>query len=304
MPFRKLIKTARSFRASIPANARANERMLVNQGRILADLHQAKSALPQLYQYAFSVFSQFGEDGIIQRLTDLVEIKSKTFIEFGVEDFSEANCRFLMLKDNWRGMVLDGSSANIKRLMTSDIAWRHDLQAVCAFIDRDNVAELLASSGFEEDLGILSVDVDGVDYWLLEAITNFRPRILIVEYNGAFGSDRAITVPYRPDFFRTKAHFSNQYFGASLAAFYRLAKARGYALVGTNDAGGNAFFVRQDVMVPELQDLTPAEAFMPTLFRDSRDERGQLTLLRGDERLQVMKGLPVVNVITGEMESL
>src|SRR6266404_3901671 len=139
------------------------DELKINQGLILS-LMQREQRSKNLRDYEFKVFSQWGEDGIIQHLTRALEIKNKTFIEFGVESFFEANCRFLMMKDNWSGFVIDGSSKNIKRLKNSYFYWRYDINAVEAFITKENINELLLRSAFDEDIGILSIDIDGNDY--------------------------------------------------------------------------------------------------------------------------------------------
>ena len=275
----------------------------INQGLILANLNRQKSS-SNLRDYEFKVFSQWGEDGIIQHLISSIEIKHKTFIEFGVEDFFESNCRFLLMKDDWKGFVIDGSAANMKRLQSSYFYWKHHLIAKEAFVTKDNINNLLLESGFDEDLGILSVDIDGVDYFVLESIISYKPRILIVEYNAVFGPDRKISVPYKADFFRTTAHHSNLYFGASLAAMTHLAEKKGYALVGAGSTGGNAFFVREDLLNDRVQRRTTSDVFKYSNCRESRDEAGNLTYLTGRERLDAIKGLPVVNVETGLLETL
>lgn len=275
----------------------------MNQGIILETLNRQKMSR-DLSDYEFRVFSQWGEDGIIQHLISSIEISNKTFIEFGVEDFVESNCRFLLMKDDWKGLVIDGSETNIKRLQSSYFFWKHHLIAKQAFVTKDNIDNLLVESGFDEDLGILSVDIDGVDYFILESIASYKPRILIVEYNPVFGPDRKISVPYKADFFRTEAHYSNLYFGASLAAMAHLAERKGYALVGVGSMGGNAFFVRDDLLNDRVQRRTIKEVFKYSNFRESRDETGALTYLTGEDRLQAIKGLPVVNVETGFLESL
>ncbi|MFZ4689713.1 MAG: hypothetical protein ACOYLS_10795 [Polymorphobacter sp.] len=277
--------------------------ILVNQGRILAELNRARPAAP-LAAHEFKVFSQWGDDGIIQRLIAEVPIADDCFIEFGVEDFSESNCRFLMVKDNWRGFVIDGSADNMARLRAFPWFWQHDLQACAGFIDADNIDDLLARSGFGPDIGLLSVDIDGMDYWVLSAISVVRPRIVVVEYNAVFGAERAISVPRDDSFVRGRAHSSNLYFGASLAAFAHWADGAGYALVGTNSTGLNAFFVREDVRPASLPGLSVAQAFTASRFRESRDAQGSLSYLTGDARLAVIAGLPVVNVVTGALESL
>ena len=286
--------------------ARQGERLdeiKINQGLILSAMNEQRQS-KCLRDFEFEVFSQWGEDGIIQHLTRVVDIRNRTFIEFGIGDFSESNCRFLLMKDNWKGFVVDSSRADIQRLKSSYYYWKYHIDAVEAFITRDNIDELLSKSGFEEDLGILSIDIDGNDYFILEAIRSFRPRILICEFNAVFGPDRAISVPYEPGFNRTDKHHSNLYFGASLAAMTALAARKGYALVGTNSIGSNAFYVRNDLLNERLDVLTAAQAYTPSNVRESRDERGELTCLTGDARLTLIRGMPVLNVETNVVERL
>src|SRR4051812_44796447 len=227
-------------RSLVPASLmRDIEAQRIGQGRILTELNRGKPAQP-LSDSEFQVFSQWGEDGMIQKLIQHVPIAHRTFIEFGVEDFVEANCRFLMINNHWRGYVLDGAQARIGQLNKSEWLSRYELRAACEMITRENINDLLQVSGFDADLGLLSIDVDGIDYWLFEALTAYSPRILVVEYNSLFGPTRKITVPYDPAFRRRDKHYSELYFGASLAAWNHLAEARGYALVGAESAGVNA----------------------------------------------------------------
>jgi hypothetical protein len=297
-----LAKLKEIFRNILCENVRLDE-LKVNQGILLAQINENKRST-KLTDYAFKIFSQWGEDGIIQYLIRVVEIRYHTFIEFGVEDFTESNCRFLLMKDNWSGYVIDGSSKNIERLRNSYYFWKHDLVAINSFITRENINDLILESGFSEDIGILSIDLDGIDYYVFETIRSINPRILICEYNAVFGVTRKISVPYDPDFNRRRKHFSNLYYGASLSAITFIANRKGYSLVGINPAGSNAFFVRNDLVNERVEILSPGEAFLPSQFRESRDEAGNLTFLAGDERLKLIKGLPVMNVETGNIEPL
>lgn len=190
------------------------------------------------------MFSQFGDDGIIQYLEHVLGIgpAHKVFIEFGVQDYTESNTRFLLLSDNWRGLVLDGSRAHVDCVRCDPISWRHDLTAAHAWIDRDNINDLIAIHGCAGEIGLLSIDLDGNDYWVWEAIRVVDPIIVVAEYNAVFGSRHAVTVAYDPQFDRTKAHDSNLYWGALLPALHFLAAKKGYAFVGTNSAGNNAYF--------------------------------------------------------------
>lgn len=271
----------------------------INQGRILTSaLSSQKSS--NIADYEFKIFSQWGEDGIIQFLVSNLAISNKTFIEFGIEDFSESNCRFLMMKDNWSGFVIDGSIDNINQLKSSYYYWQYDLTAECSFITKENISDILEKSKFNKNVGILSVDLDGIDYHVYEALEHWNPSILIFEYNGVFGSELPVSVPYAADFVRRNAHFSNQYWGASLPAFDQLAQKRGYALVGVNSVGSNAFYVKRGLLNEVVREVSLKDAFREASFRDSRDHRGELTFLTGAERRAIVHDLPLVNVVTGE----
>lgn len=178
-------------------------------------------------EIGFCVFSQSNEDGLIQYLINHMEIPNKTFVEFGVENYLQSNTRFLLLHNNWSGLVLDGSKENIEYVKRDLIYWIHDLEAVAAFITKDNINDLISKRGFDEEAGILSIDIDGNDYWVWEAITCIRPYIVICEFNPIFGSNTTISIPYRPDFSRDKAHSSGLYWGASLGVYVALGKKKG-----------------------------------------------------------------------------
>lgn len=271
----------------------------INQGRILAALNRDAS-YQSLEGYSFKVFSQWGEDGIIQLLAESVNIKNRTFIEFGVEDFSESNCRFLLMKDNWRGFVVDGSPKNVQKIKDSYYFWQYDLQAEASFIDRDNADGILARSGFDPEVGILSVDIDGVDYHVLERLGRWKASIIIVEYNSIFGHNRPVSVPYEPMFWRGRAHHSNLYYGANLPAFDYLLTIRGYALVGVNQQRSNAFYVRRELLNDRVRAADIGQFLHDSTFRESRNEGGGLTHLAMADRQRLVANLPVVDVRTGE----
>jgi hypothetical protein len=249
----------------------------------------------------FQVFSQFGEDGILQFLVGHVDIpvESEVFVEFGVESYAEANTRFLLLHDNWRGLIMDGGDSMHGFLEAGGLKWRHHIDARTAFIDRDNINPLIGDAGIAGDIGLLSVDIDGNDYWVLEAIDVVSPRILALEYNATFGPEAAVTVPYDPAFVRGEKHWTWLYWGASLAALTRLADEKGYALVAGNRAGNNAFFVRRDVL-GDIPELAVADAWRPARFRESRDRQGNLSYVSDpQERLRLMREMPLVDVESG-----
>jgi hypothetical protein len=293
----------RRLREALPRLANADRRLdeiKINQGRILGEL-QRDRRYERLSDYEFKVFSQWGEDGILQHLTTHLDIRNRTFIEFGVEDFFESNCRYLLMKDRWHGFVIDGSPANIARLRRSYFFWMYRLESLASFITKDNVAALMERSGFGLEPGILSVDVDGVDYHLVEALEQMRPSIMIVEYNGLFGHQRNVTVPYDASFQRTQAHPSNLYLGASLPAFVRLLERRGYALVGVNGMGSNAFFVRKELLNDRVREVGIDQCPAGPVFREARDEKGELTLSSAYDSRQRIAHLPLVDLDSGKM---
>ena len=271
------------------------------QGRMASWQVRSQQAISSLRDVEFKVSSQWGEDGIIDWLIERAEIPpiSQSFIEFGVETYRQANTRFLLQNRNWRGLIMDGNSTMVATVKEDNLAWKHDLTVRPAFITRENINDLISSAGFGGDIGLLSIDIDGNDYWVWEAIHVVRPIICICEYNAVFGDVHPISTPYDRSFNRTKAHPSNLYFGASIAALRSLAAKKGYRFVGTTSAANDAFFVREDYARQFVDRSLQHIQALPSLVRESRDASGQPTYIRGLERLKHISTLPVVNVETG-----
>jgi len=292
---KKLKLAYKKVRRKLPSHS---ETALLLLGQQMARQVASLPSNESFRKVGFKVFSQWDEDGIIQYLISHLRIPSKTFIEFGVEDYEESNTRFLLFKDHWQGMVLDACEEDIRFIQGDRLYWEFDLQAQRAWITRENIDSLVRGSGFSEDVGLLSIDIDGNEYWICEAIQSIRPYILIVEYNSLFGLE-PVSVPYKEDFSKLSAHYSGLYYGCSLAALAHLARKKGYALAGVNAWGHNAFFIRSDVTA-EFKALEPSQVYEPSKYRDSRNLKGTLTYLRGAERLRLIEHLPVTNVVTGK----
>jgi hypothetical protein len=275
-------------------------KILAARQLILAYQRDAEGVLGDLQRAEFKVFSQWGDDGIIQFLVNYLEIEPRIFVEFGVENYREANTRFLLLNDNWRGLVLDGSEKNVRQIRQDRIYWQHDLTAQAAFVTAENINNLLKINDFEGLIGLLHIDIDGNDYWVWKAIEVVQPVLVIVEYNSVFGAERAWTTPYDPAFFRTRYHSSNLCYGASLAALCDLATAKGYAFVGSNSHGNNAYFVRRDHL-RDLRPLSAQEGYVESKFRESRDPSGQLSYLGGAARLEALRGLQVFDTRANQL---
>jgi len=267
----------------------------LQSGRILCNQARLNNSIENIQDAEFKIFSQWGDDGIIQYLIHKLNVKNKIFIEFGVEIYRESNTRFLLMNDNWKGLVIDGSQENINFIKKDELYWRYELTAVCSFITTDNINQLFINNGIQGDIGILSIDIDGNDLWVWDKINSVNADIVIVEYNSVFGSKHAITVPYDPAFTRNRAHNSNLYWGTSLKALCLLASKKGYTFVGCNSNGNNAYFVKGE-KANGLKSLTAEEGFVESHFRESRDANGELTFKGGNDRSKLILDMPVFNV--------
>lgn len=287
------------------ASATAELRMEINANRLLSAkllCHQvaAMQTGADLWSAEFKVFSQNGEDGILQYLINNVVIDNDIFVEFGVSNYREANTRFLLLNNNWKGLVIDGSADNIAAIKDEPLYWKHELVAERHFITKDNINGIISGAGISGDIGLLSVDIDGNDYWVWQAIDVTQPRVVVCEYNSVFGGDVPVSVPYQENFDRAKAHPSCLYFGASLPALCLLAKQKGYDFVGSDSTGINAFFVRSD-LDHGLKKRSAKEGYVKSRHRESRDALGNLNFVSSDARLDLIADMEVVNVSNNEM---
>lgn len=281
-----------------PIVARLDDIRLMHGQALTRQLRRCPPDTP-LGDVEFGAFSQWGEDGIIQHLLNHVAIDRRTFVEFGVEDYRESNTRFLLRNDNWEGLILDSDEAHISRIRRDPIYWRHSLTAVKAFVTRESIDQLISSMELSGDIGLLSIDIDGNDYWVWEAIQCIQPRIVICEFNSLLGRSRPVSVPYSEEFRRHEAHFSGLYFGASLAAFCHLAGRKGYKFIGCTSSGNDAFFVRDDLECA-IPPRTAEQGYVLSKARESRDQAGRLTFASGGERLRIIGDMPLVDVITGQ----
>lgn len=274
-------------------------------GKLLERDNQNKTEtiLNNINTAEFKIYSQWGDDGIINFLVNYLDIEQETFVEFGVENYTECNTRFLLINNNWKGLIIDGSKENIDSVKNDKIYWQHDLTAIAEFVTAENINDLLTENNFTGKLGILHIDIDGNDYWVWKAINVVDPTIVIVEYNSLFGYDKPWTIPYNNSFYRSDAHYSNLYYGVSLLSLCDLAEEKGYSFIGCNANGNNAYFVRKDKL-KELKVLRPEEGFYLSKFSESRNKSGKLTFLRGNERLNLIKGLDIYNTHTDTIEKI
>ncbi|MBE7438821.1 MAG: hypothetical protein HS115_10235 [Spirochaetales bacterium] len=200
----------------------------------------------------FKAYSQNDEDGILLYIFSIIGEGSRRAAEICAGDGIECNSANLIINHGWRGLLVDGDRSRIDRGLTFYAKERRTRlmppQLVQAWVTRENVNSLLSEHGMGGDLDLLSIDVDGNDYWLWDAITVANPRVVVVETNTIWGPTEALTIPYDPSFVcQLDTTTYEHYCGASLAAFVRLGRRKGYRLVGMERRGFNAFFMRDDL---------------------------------------------------------
>lgn len=285
-------KLLRMFNSSID-----NTKILSNldeikfqNGSILLNQSYRKNS-SNILDHEFKVYSQWGEDGIISYLINNLDLKNNFFIEFGVENYLESNTRFLLKKFNWSGLIMDSSPKNIEYIKKDGIYWKHDITALCKFISINNINEIFLENLVDKNVGLLSIDIDGNDYWVWKAISTIEPSIVVVEYNSILGKDKNYVVPYEENFTRKKAHYSNLYYGSSLPALTKLANEKGYALITCNSAGNNAFFVKRNLLNEKVKEVNCRDAFRERKFRESRDKNNKLTYLDNKEQKKLISHL-------------
>ena len=282
-----------------PALALA-EQQLILQAQAIAEKNRQKNSLKNINEVEFKAFSQWGEDGIIDWLISRLPSINPSFVEFGVSDYKESNTRLLLQSKNWRGLVIDGSVDNISAIKSQEIYWKYDIEAKQAFITAENINTLINESGFKDDIGLLSVDIDGNDYWVWEAITTISPAIVICEYNTALGDIYPLTVPYQPDFQRAQAHHSLLYFGASIQALISLGKQKNYICIGSTSSGCNVFFIRNDLAHHVLDSLEDISVY-PCKAREARGKTGEMLYVDGIEGADIISHLPIIDISEGQL---
>lgn len=242
-------------------------------------LVQAGHTLPRLQDIGFRVRSQTDEDSILLFLFAIIGTHDKTCIEICAGDGQECNTANLILNHGWNGLLVDGNrdlaARGIEFYQRAKETYVHPPRFLCAWITRGGINELFTSHGFTGEIDLLSLDIDGVDYWVWEAIDVVSPRVVVLEYQDILGPERSVTVPYSDDFAAAQHSMTGanpNFAGASLAAFVKLGRRKGYRLVGVNRYGFNAFFVRNGLADDRLPEVPARECFShPKVLAGMRD---------------------------------
>lgn len=275
-----------------------NKKILKNIGVINSKINKYKS-YNNIQDYEFQVFSQFGDDGIIQFLLNNIDVYNKQFVEFGVENYEEANTRFLLECFNWKGLVIDSDINHIKHIKSQNYYWRNQLSIYSDFITRKNINLILEKNNSIGDIGILSIDIDGNDYWIWEEINIVNPSIVIIEYNARFGDEESVTISYNENFDRKKSKEGNIYYGASLSALSKLAKKKNYSLICTNSNGNNAYFVKNDLLKSNndlIKERSSKECFNINSFKEYIDSEGEIKNIDKDDLNKLLISEKIIEI--------
>ena len=271
------------------------EKKIFLEGQRFSFLQKKLKKISNLSDAEFSVFSQWGDDGIINWLIDNLKIKNKFFIEIGVQDYKESNTRFLLKHRNWTGCIIEGNKNYVDDIKKQSIYWKHDLKIKHKFINKNNINSIIKSVTNQNEIGLLSLDIDGVDYWIWKEINSVSPIIFVCEFNSVFGDLKSITVPYNKMFDRTRFHYSNLGFGASLKAFINISKKKGYIYLGTNSNGVNAYFVKK-IYYKDIRNKIKNIRSFCSKTRESRDKKFNKNYLGGIFRSKEIENIDVIDL--------
>lgn len=247
------------------------QKTLIQQYRLLAN--HGHERLPDWRDVGFRKYSQFEEDGILLYIFSLIPPINRTCVEICAGIGSECNTANLIINHGWWGHLFDGDAQNVALGKTffsqNKDAFLRPPRFTQAWITAENVNDIITSSGATGPVDLLSLDLDGMDYWVWKAITAIEPQVVVCETNNPIPPDRALTVPYDPKFVcKTK-----DYRGASLAAMSKLGREKGYRLVGTNRFGFNAFFMKNGVGEVYFPEVTVDSCVQDPYSEMARKER-------------------------------
>jgi hypothetical protein len=237
----------------------------------------------------FGVTSQNGEEGMLLALLSGLGRPLERFVEIGCGN-NGGNSGFFAGELGWEGLMVD-RRAEAVAVCRKRFGHNSRLRLVTAIVTPENVDDLVREAGLSGEVDYVSIDIDSVDYWVLEALSVVRPRVLVLEYNAYLGPERSVTVPRDADF----TSVPKGYFGASLVALTKLAARKGYRLIACEETGVNAFFLRSDLR-PDIPGAEPAAVFRRIKMPLGRSHEGAPRDAEAVAAKVFASGLPLVEV--------
>jgi len=232
----------------------------------------------------FKIFSQDTEDGIIQYLLKSLSIKDVKFVEIGTQDYSESNTRYLFETMRCEGLIIDPYPELEKKIKKFIRTWKNDIKIHNDYIDEDSINDVLKKFSFEDKVDFFSIDIDGIDYWVLKKLKPKMAKIFVLEYNPFFGLKKNICAPNIKKFERFNHHYTGFCWGASLHTYIELMKDKGFTFIGTNRLNCNAFFILDELVdkisltIPDQNDLSK---YVKSNIKVLKNSSGKLVGLSG-----------------------
>ena len=254
--------------------------------------------ITDIHKTECKVFSQNGEDGIINYLISKLGISRPNFVEIGVGNYTEANTRFLYDRFYPKGIIIDCEKDLEKKVSSNVNLWRGDLKIIEKNINSENINKII-SENCNFDIDLFSIDIDGIDYWVIESLNLLNTKIFIAEYNSVFGPDIKVSVPNDLSFSRGKYHYSHLCYGMSFMALIKIMKKKNFYFIGSNNARNNAFFVSnkfdQKKYFPNII-IQENSFYTESNIRESRTQSNQLSYISGKNRIKKIKDCDVIDL--------
>jgi hypothetical protein len=252
---------------------KASQILLMQSYRMMAAQYQ--NSLPKLSDIGFRQYSQNEEDGILLYILALAGTTNKKCLEICVADGSQCNTANLILNHGWWGTMFDGSAENVERARQ---LYDHHPETFIyppkikqAWITAETVNKSVVDAGLSGPIDLLSIDIDGNDYWVWKALDVVDPRVVVIEYHNPIPPELALTIPYDPNF--SIDSLDDDFRSASLLAMVTLGREKEYRLVGTNRYGFNAFFVKNGIADDLLPEVTPESCANDPYTQDAQRTR-------------------------------
>ncbi len=283
-----------------------DELKIQSSKNFLLNLDLNLDKIETLSQADFKVFLQNGEDGIIQYLIKSLNLDSIKFVEIGTEHYIESNTRFIFETMRCDGLIIDPLcdlenkiKANLKNF------WKNNIKIHNNFVNPGNINEILKKNGFIDNIDLFSIDIDGIDYWVIKELKPEISKIFIAEYNPYFGPELEVSVPNIKNFNRNSYHYSNLCWGVSLRSLIKIMIEKNYTFVGTNNFRNNAFFISNEyknqlkIIKPSIENLSK---FTDAKYNENRNKSGNLTYLQ--EKLSIIKDCEVINLKNNKLTKI
>lgn len=275
------------------------DRIIYCIGKVQITLNRNRyDEIEDLTETEVKIFSQNGEDGIIDYLINRLKIDKKNFVEIGVGNYRESNTRFLYNTYHSKGLIIDYINDMEKQVKQHVNFWKGDLRIINEQIDSGNIQDSL-NRGCNYEIDLFSIDIDSIDYWIIDKLKNNISKIFVAEYNPVFGSKLEVSVPNISGFDRSKYHYSHLCYGMSLKALINLMDKKGYYFIGSNIQKINAFFIskefKKEIFFKNIK-IKSLDQYTDSNIRDSRDDKNNLNYLSDDFKLKEIENCEVVNL--------